>query len=540
MSILFNEIGPAFKRRAMHNLSHERLQTQQIGELVPCECLEVLPGDRINFKTDMVVRLSPLLAPIMSQIDVTTHYWFVPNRIIWDDWEEFITGGKDNDPTQAPVVPTISITNASVGSLADYLGVPTGLSSALTVSALPFRAYAKIVNEWYRDENLQSEIGLSTASGADSTTNTTLQMRNWNHDYFTSCLPWPQRGPAVTIPVGSDSAPVSVYGNGKTLGLENGSGVGHGLVSSNSTQGYLVSTTSDFNTSLSGGNPGSGISQYQRLGLTQDAAKSGVVGTADLSSATATDIRTLRRAFQLQLWAELSARAGYRYVENTLAHFGVRIPDSRLQRPEYLGGGKSPVVVSEVLQTSSTDSTSPQGNMAGHAFSAQRSHGFSHNFVEHGFVIAIVNVQPKTMYQQGLSKMWTRDTKEAYFWPMFEHIGEEAVYNKEVYAQGDTVVDGTGNVIDNKPFGYQSRYEDYRTKPNEVHGEFKSTLSYWHTGRIFSSLPVLNGNFVKADTVDRINAVTGVDNVYLYMFHNIKALRPVGRRGNPGRIDHKW
>ena len=526
MSILFSEIGPAFKRRAMHNLSHERLQTQQLGELVPCECLEVLPGDRINFKTDMVVRLSPLLAPIMSQIDVTTHYWFVPNRIIWDDWEEFITGGKDNDPTQAPVVPTITITNASVGSLADYLGVPTGLSYGLTVSALPFRAYAKVYNEWYRDENLQSEIGCSTASGADSTTNTSLKMRNWNHDYFTSCLPWPQRGPAVTIPVGTSSAPVTVETNGEFKMR----GVTH-----ESVEGALVS--------------GTNVGQSQNvliasnLGLDNPEGlkySSGLKGTADLSSATATDIRTLRQAFQLQLWAELSARAGYRYVENTLAHFGVRIPDSRLQRPEYLGGGKSPVVVSEVLQTSSTNSTSPQGNMAGHAFSAQKSHGFTKTFVEHGFVLAIVNVQPKTMYQQGLSKMWTRDTKEAYFWPMFEHIGEEAVYNKEIYAQGDTVVDAYGVVIDNKPFGYQSRYEDYRTKPNEVHGEFKSTLNYWHTGRIFASLPVLNGAFVTSDTVDRINAVTGVDNVYLDMYHSIQALRPVGRRGNPGRIDHKW
>lgn len=514
---IFTEIGPAHSHRAMHNLSHEVLQTQKIGQLVPGDIIEVLPGDRIKFNTDMVVRISPLLAPIMSNIDVTTHYWFVPNRIIWEDWEEFITGGKDNDPTTAPVAPTISITNAQVGSLADYLGVPTGVSNALSVSALPFRAYASIYNNWYRDENLQTELGLSLASGVDSTTNTTLQNRCWNHDRFTSALPWPQRGPAVTIPVGSQSAPVKGTG---ALGLTKG--LAHSAVTG--TNAFMVA----------GGNSSLDWQQSAAttagVGINSDGSKSGVI--ADLSSATATDIRTLRQAFQLQLWAEMSARAGYRYVENTLAHFGVRIPDSRLQRPEYLGGGKSPVVVSEVLQTSSTNSTSPQGNMAGHAFSAQRSHGFSHSFVEHGFVIMIVNVQPKTMYQQGLDKMWTRDTKESYFWPMFEHIGEEAIYLKELYAQGTSA--------DNNVFGYQPRYQEYRQINNKVRGQFKTTLNYWHTGRIFANAPTLNSAFLTADNVSRINADSATDNVYLQMFHSIQALRPVGRRGNPGYIDHKW
>ena len=513
---IFSEIGPAYKHRAMHNLSHEVLQTQKIGQLVPGDIMEVLPGDRIKFNTDMVVRISPLLAPIMSNIDVTTHYWFVPNRIIWDDWEEFITGGKDNDPTTAPVAPTISITNAQVGSLADYLGVPTGVANALSVSALPFRAYAKIYNEWYRDENLQNELGLSTASGVDSTTNTTLQNRCWNHDRFTSALPWPQRGPQVVVPVGSQSIPVK--GNGKAVGFTDGTHLG-GLYASSNQENSRLFNTNAYDQSV-GSTQTETTSFAKTVGLTTDGSKSGMI--ADLTNATATDIRTLRQAFQLQLWAEMSARAGYRYVENTLAHFGVRIPDSRLQRPEYLGGGKSPVIVSEVLQTSSTDSTSPQGNMAGHAFSAQRSHGFSHSFVEHGFVIMIVNVQPKTMYQQGLDKMWTRDTKEAYFWPMFEHIGEEAIYNKEIYAQGTSA--------DNNVFGYQPRYQEYRMSENKVRGQFKTTLNYWHTGRIFSSLPTLSSAFVTADNVNRINASSATDNVYLQMFHRVHALLPTGLR----------
>lgn len=516
---IFSEIGPAYKRRAMHNLSHEVLQTQKIGQLVPGDIMEILPGDRVNFKTDMVVRVSPLLAPIMSQIDVTTHYWFVPNRIIWEDWEEFITGGKDNDPTQAPVAPTISITNASVGSLADYLGVPTGVTNALSVSALPFRAYAKIYNDWYRDENLQNELALSLASGVDSTTNTTLQQRNWNHDRFTSALPWPQRGPAVSIPLGTDAASltadVSIEKDGLLKVDLDGSG------------SYGLETMTGGSVKIAGSSLTS-----KDLGYSAGLKATLSNGSVDLSQATATDIRTLRQAFQLQLWAEMSARAGYRYVENTLAHFGVRIPDSRLQRAEYLGGGKSPVVVSEVLQTSSTNTTSPQGNMAGHAFSAQRSHGFTKTFVEHGFVIMIINVQPKTMYQQGLDKMWTRDTKESYFWPMFEHIGEEAIYNKELYAQGTSADDGV--------FGYQPRYQEYRTQTNKVRGQFKTTLNYWHTGRIFNNLPTLSSAFITADNVSRINADPLTDNVYLQMYHNIHALRPVGRRGNPGYVDHKW
>lgn len=523
---IFSDVGIAFKKRAMHNLSHEVLQTQKIGQLVPGDIMEVLPGDRIKFNTDMVVRISPLLAPIMSNIDVTTHYWFVPNRIIWEDWEEFITGGKDNDPTTAPVAPTISITNASVGSLADYLGVPTGVNSALSVSALPFRAYAKIYNEWYRDENLQNEIGLSLASGVDSTTNTTLMNRCWNKDRFTSALPWPQRGPAVQIPIGTQNAPV--IGNGKSIGVTDGTNL-MGLTTVDG--GAIKDSTTHYNVAVGTSattisTPGTKVA----IGLTTEAGKSGLI--ADLSSASATDIRTLRQAFQLQLWAETSARTGYRYVENTLANFGVRIPDSRLQRPEFLGGGKSPVVVSEVLQTSSTNTTSPQGNMAGHAFSAQRSHGFSKTFVEHGFVVMIVNVQPKTMYQQGLDKMWTRDTKESYFWKVFEHIGEEAIYLKELYA--------TGTSADNNVFGYQPRYQEYRQMENKVRGQFKTTLNYWHTGRIFNNAPTLSSAFVTADNVSRINADSATDNVYIDMYHRIHALRPVGRRGNPGYIDHKW
>ena len=281
---IFSEIGPAYKHRAMHNLSHEVLQTQKIGQLVPGDIMEVLPGDTISFNTDMVVRISPLLAPIMSNIDVTTHYWFVPNRIIWEDWEEFITGGKDNDPTTAPVAPTIKIQNASVGSLADYLGVPTGVSQPLNVSALPFRAYASIYNSWYRDENLQGELGLSLASGVDTTTNTTLQNRNWNHDRFTSALPWPQRGPAVTIPVGSQSAPVR--GDGKVLGISDGTNLG--VIYRHASDGWL-SGTSQSNTALGQSTDNTNTTYFgnnKGFGVTTDPTKSGLI--ADLVGSVVT------------------------------------------------------------------------------------------------------------------------------------------------------------------------------------------------------------------------------------------------------------
>ena len=529
----FATIGSAYRRRAMHNLSMERTQTQKMGQLVPIDCYEVLPGDRIKSWTDMVVRISPLLAPIMSQIDATIHCWFVPNRLIWEDWEEFITGGKDNDPTTAPVAPTITITDYSPGTLADYLNVngkdtlPNDASHPsrmhpLTVSALPFRVYDFVYNNCYRDENLQDEVGFSTASGPDTTTNVNLLNRCWNADRFTKAQPWPQRGPSVQIPISGSAGVtgnIAIEANGVLAGTSNGNTAN---IQTNGASGANIR----FDRSSTFGS-------YQDLSYA-----SGLKAThdleADLSGASATDIRTLRIAEQLQAWAELSASAGYRYVENTLAHFGIRIPDARLQRPEFLGGGKSPVVVSEVLQTSSTDSTSPQGNMAGHAFSAQRSNGFNKTFVEHGFVLVLLNVQPKTQYQQGIPKMFFRDTKESYFWPMFENIGEEAIYNRELFAQGDNVLDDGGNVIDKKVFGYGPRYQDYRVRTNEVHGQFKTTLAYWHTGRIFENLPQLSSAFVTADNVTRINADPSTDNVYVSMNNNVHALRPVGRVSTPG------
>lgn len=514
-----------FNARNLFDLSHENKLTCEMGKLVPILCEEILPGDTFRVSTDMVVRMAPMLAPIMHNVNVYTHFFFVPNRLIFDKWEDFITGGADgNDSTVAPYMTTPS-GGFSVSSLADYLGVPTGVGSA-KISALPFRAYAKIYNDYYRDENLQTEVPLSTSAGADTTTSTALLTRCWQHDFFTSALPWTQRSTtgAVKLPLGSE-APVK--GTGRTIGLSDGtrnfsfadatSGGGVGLKSSTFNQpvGQTVTSWETFN---------------KTFGVTTDASKSGLV--ADLSTATAADVNDIRYAFQVQRFLEKMARTGARYTEVILSHFGVKSSDSRLQRAEYLGGGRSPIAISDVLQTSADDNQpTPLATMAGHGYSAQRSHQFKRFFEEHGWLIGIMSIMPRSTYQQGLSKKWTRDTRFSYYWPVFSHLGEQAIHNREIYLQGTSADDGI--------FGYQPRYQEYRKRYSEVHGDFRSSLNFWHLGRVFTQLPVLNSDFVKCIPSTRIFAVTsGTDHMWVDLYHNIKALRPIPKYGDPGYVDH--
>ena len=487
-------------KRSKFSLSNYKLLSADMGELVPIGLTEVLPGDTIQQATSALVRVSPLLSPVMHPVHVRIHHWFVPHRIIWDRWEDFITGGPDGfDDSEFPTITMPSGGGAAVGSLADYLGVPTGVNS-LEVSALPFRAYGLIWNEWYRDQDLQAKLNVSLESGNDTSTNTLLQNCAWEKDYFTSSRPWTQKGPEVTLPLGT-VAPVRYDAINAAANTVDGKfAVGH---------------------TLSGGSAG-----FFQYGNTYGAVSGDLLseGSAnlytDLTNATAASVNSLREAFAIQRYEEARARYGSRYTEY-LRYLGVRSSDARLQRPEYLGGGKQTIQFSEVLQTGVTTDGDDQvgvGNLKGHGIAALRSNRYRRFFEEHGYIITVMSVKPKTIYSQGLPRTWNRRTKEDFFQKELQHIGQQEVLNKEIYANHSSP-DGI--------FGYQDRYDEYRRTESTIAGEFRSTLDYWHYARIFGSQPALNGDFIKSVPTKRVNAVQSEDVLWIMANHSIQARRLV-------------
>lgn len=492
-------------KRSKFNLSHTQLLTCMMGQLVPIGLTEVLPGDSFQHACSAFIRAAPLATPPMHPVRIAIRHFYVPNRLIWDEWEDFITGGPDG--MDASVFPTMSPV-CNEGDLSDYLGIaPREISDPNPeVSALPFRAYALVFNEWYRDQDLVNPVSISTASGPDTATNQALLYAAWEKDYFTTCRPWEQKGPTVTLPLGT-SAPVVID------------------QFRNVTLNEIRSLETVEGENGGGGAQGIAAGSYPRGGWDQNQVAQ-LLGTADLSTASAANVNELRLAFALQRYEEARARYGSRYTEY-LRYLGIRPSDARLQRPEYLGGGVTALQFSEVLSTTATapgaNETTGVGALAGHGIGLNRTNRYRRFFEEHGFVITLMHVIPQTMYPQGLFRHWNRRTKED-FWQMeLQHIGQQAVLNKEVYL-GHSNPEGV--------FGFQDRYDEYRRAESQVHGEFRSILSDWHFARNFNSDIALNADFVTANPSVNPFQAQANDTLYCAVRHQLVARRMLAKKGS--------
>lgn len=538
MANIFNSVRLKRPRRNVFDLSYENKLTVNAGELIPIMCKPVVPGDKFRVNTEMLVRLAPLVAPMMHRVDVFTHYFFVPNRLLWNQWEDFITKGVDG--SDSPVFPTLSLPSVvniadahkawGDGSLWDYLGLPSlnqignavfqvqspnGVKAPIgyKVSALPFRAYRLIYNEYYRDQNLTPETSI-TLDGGDTPSNANsanfvIRRRSWEKDYFTSALPWVQRGPEVTVPV---------QGTGDNLDV---------TLKNKAADSYFVSSSNNRPTGNLEVVNGVLFANHESSGTSVGAYLSPDNFQVNVDE-LGVNINDLRTSNALQRWFERNARSGSRYIEQILSHFGVRSSDARLQRPQFLGGGRTPISVSEVLQTSATDSTSPQANMAGHGISAGVNHGFTRYFEEHGYIMGIMSIRPRTGYQQGVPKDFRKFDNMDFYFPEFAHLGEQEIKNDEVYLnQYDADNEGT--------FGYTPRYAEYKYSQNEAHGDFRGNMAFWHLNRIFTSKPNLNTTFVECNPSNRVfaTAETSDDKYWVQIYQDIKALRLMPKYGTP-------
>lgn len=544
----FSQIPNSPIHRSVFDRSHDYKTTMDAGYLIPFFVDEVLPGDTFKLRVNSFVRMNTLVAPFMDNVFMDTFFFFVPSRLVWDNWQRFCGEQKNPGDSTDFLIPSLSGKNTFTnGSIFDYMGLPTGVALDPTntpINALPFRAYNLIYNEWFRDENLIDSVPVQTGDGPDDVNTYKLLKRAKRHDYFTSALPWPQKGPSVEISL-TGEAPV--YGNGRSLGLysnhtDDGTIANVGLIGQPTSNDTTFISNLKVCSTAYDGNVGGWISNIPREGDTyrvfgvvpkEKAEQSGLL--CGLDDVSAVSINNLRQAFQIQKFYEKWARGGSRYTETLRVMFNVISPDARLQRPEYLGGTHSRVNVVPTAQTSSTDSVSPQSNLSAFGVLGDSAHGFNKSFVEHGYVIGLVCLRADITYQQGLNRMWSRRQLFDFYWPTLAHLGEQVVYNREIYTQG--------TADDNGVFGYQERYAEYRYKPSMITGKLRSTdaqtLDVWHLAQKFDTLPKLNQDFIEENPpINRVIAVQNEPQFFADFWFDLKTSRPMPVYSVPGLVDH--